>query len=181
MRTGSDPGRRPGARQTGFTYIGMLLFVAITAATLAALGQSWSTAAQRERERELEFRGGEIARAILSYVRASPSSLQQYPTSLEDLLEDRRGPRTRHHLRRAYVDPFTGEADWVLVADGNDPKRFSAVHSRSDQLLMREQLEDGTPIGKASEWVFSAAAYQPLSAQPAAPAAPQAPGTTKRP
>jgi hypothetical protein len=30
-----------------------------------ALGQAWSTAAQRERERELAFRGGEIAQALL--------------------------------------------------------------------------------------------------------------------
>ena len=36
---------------------------ALTAAGLAALGQAWSTAAQREKERELAFRGGEIARA----------------------------------------------------------------------------------------------------------------------
>ena len=34
----------------GFTYLSLLLFVAITAAALAALGQRWSQAAERERD-----------------------------------------------------------------------------------------------------------------------------------
>ncbi|WP_213083242.1 type II secretion system protein, partial [Escherichia coli] len=101
MRTGKA--RHP----RGFTYLAVLFLVAITAAGLAALGRSWTTAAQRERERELEFRGGEIARAIASYARATPNPQAQYPKSWDDLLEDRRGLKARHHLRRLYPDPFT--------------------------------------------------------------------------
>lgn len=145
--------------QSGFTYLGVLFFVAITAAALAALGQAWSTAAQRERERELEFRGGEIARAILSYRQALPERPQS-PASLEDLLEDRRGIKTRHHLRRAYLDPFTGQADWVLVADETDTRRFNAVHSRSATPLLRESRDDGVPLAKASDWRFAASDYE---------------------
>ncbi|MBT9492832.1 MAG: type II secretion system protein [Paucibacter sp.] len=141
--------------QSGFTYLGLLFFVAITAAGLAALGTAWSTAAQRERERELEFRGNEIAQAIGSYLKTSPG-LAQYPASLEDLLADRRGPKTRHHLRRAYADPFTGKVDWVLVADAANPQTFSAVHSRSEQPLLRQVQTDGTPIANAQDWVFAA-------------------------
>ncbi|WP_310385676.1 type II secretion system protein [Roseateles sp.] len=142
-------------RQRGFTYLGLLFFVAITAAGLAALGQAWSTAAQRERERELEFRGNEIAQAIVSYLKTSPG-LAQYPSSLEDLLADRRGPKTRHHLRRAYADPFTGKPDWVLVPDPANPKTFVAVHSRSERPLLRQLQTDGTPIAAAQDWVFTA-------------------------
>ncbi|MCV2370556.1 type II secretion system protein [Roseateles oligotrophus] len=143
------------SRQRGFTYLGLLFFVAITAAGLAALGQAWSTAAQRERERELEFRGNEIAQAIASYLKTSPG-LAQYPGSLEDLLADRRGPKTHHHLRRAYADPFTGKADWVLVPDVANPKTFSAVHSRSERPLLRQLQADGTAIATAQDWVFAA-------------------------
>ncbi|MBW8894437.1 MAG: hypothetical protein JF617_20915 [Burkholderiales bacterium] len=96
-----------GLAARGFTYLGMLFLVALTAAALAALGQAWTTAAQREKERELEWRGGEIARAIASYAKASTNPPGQYPRSLDDLLIDRRGVNARHHLRRAYVDPFT--------------------------------------------------------------------------
>jgi type II secretory pathway pseudopilin PulG len=152
-------------RSRGFTYLGLLFFVAITAASLAALGQSWSTAMQRERERELEFRGEEIARAIASYVKASPGSPPQYPEQLTDLLIDRRGAKTRHHLRRAYLDPFTGKPDWVLVPEQSlagapaSSRTFNAVHSSSKRQLLRQTQPDGTPLSQAEDWVFSASTY----------------------
>jgi len=149
-------GERHAAAQHGFSYLAVLFLVALTAAGLAALGQAWSTAVQREKERELEFRGGEIARAIASYQRASTTGPASYPTSLEDLLEDRRGPRVRRHLRRLYVDPFTGAPDWVLVADPANPRQFRAVHSRAEVPLLRNRGENGQPVGKANDWVFGA-------------------------
>ncbi|MCU7370620.1 hypothetical protein PEC18_06940 [Paucibacter sp. O1-1] len=167
MRTGSW-------RPQGFTYLGMLFFVAITAAAMAALGQSWTTAAQRERERELEFRGQEIARAIASYLKAgvptapgqdaaagaAAGAVGSHPRSFEDLLVDRRGIKPRHHLRRAYVDPMTGKPDWVLVPAPTDPQGFHAVHSRAEQTLLRRISPDGEQASRASDWLFSAAAAE---------------------
>lgn len=167
-------------RAAGFGYLGMLFFVAITAASLAALGQRWTTAAERERERELEFRGGEIARAIASYARVSPGGLApQYPLTLEDLLEDKRSAKPRHHLRRAYTDPFTGLSDWSLVPATADGRRFAAVHSRSEHLLLRESNAAGMPLKLARDWVFAAADYEaPASAEPGASAPAQSPFST---
>lgn len=161
--------------QLGFTYLGLLFFVAISAAALAALGQRWSTAVQRDKERELEFRGQEIARAIDSYLKAGqqvrPKQPPAYPASLDDLLEDRRGVRPLHHLRRAYVDPFTGKPDWVLVPVTGRNLAFQSLHSRSDQPLLR-RLGDADKPTRASDWVFEAglAAARP---DPAASAASQ--------
>lgn len=164
-------------RQRGFSYLAVLFLVALTAAGLAALGQVWRTSAQRERERELEFRGGEIARAIASYQRAAAIEPAPYPASLRDLLEDDRGPRVRRHLRRLYVDPFTGQADWVLVPDPLNPSRFRAVHSRADTELLRRTAPDGQPIARASDWVFDPLAAAPGPARPASAAArPSLPG-----
>lgn len=164
-------------RQRGFSYLAVLFLVALTAAGLAALGQAWRTAAQRERERELAFRGGEIARAIASYQRAAGVEPAPYPTSLRDLLADDRGPRVRRHLRRLYADPFTGQADWVLVPDPLDPSRFRAVRSRADAELLRRATPDGQPIARASDWVFDPLAAAAGPAQPAsAPARPSLPG-----
>lgn len=177
---GSKPRRVRPAGSRGFTYLGLLFFVAISAAALAALGTRWSTAVQREKERELEFRGREIARAIANYLRAGqglPSSVtastqdlsgsgtavlprSRYPRSLEDLLRDERGPQARHHLRRAYVDPFTGRADWVLVPAPEDPQGFQAVHSRSEQPLFKRLSDSGEQELRALDWVFSAADAQ---------------------
>lgn len=126
------PGKR---RQRGFTYLWLLLVLAAGGAGLAALGERASTAVQRERETELVFRGGEIARAIAAYQAATPGPAKALPESLQDLLEDRRGPRVVHHLRRPYVDPFTGEADWVLVK--TESGRIAGVHSRAEVAAFR--------------------------------------------
>src|SRR5262249_29887597 len=130
--------------------------VALTAAGLAALGQAWSTAAQRERERELQFRGEAIASAITKYQKVSPTQVPELPRTLDDLLEDRRGAVVRHHLRQRYADPFTGEADWELVPQDADKTRFGAVRSRSPHEMLRERASDGTTLNKASDWLFVA-------------------------
>lgn len=167
--------------ERGFSYLAVLFLVALTAAGLAALGQAWSTAAQRERERELLFRGGEIARAMASYAKATANPPQQYPTGLEELLEDRRGVQVRHHLRRLYPDPFTGEPDWVLEPEPGQPGRFSAVRSRSTQPLLRVSAADGSPVKIARDLLFSAQVYalvvDPFRGAPAASAASAASAT----
>ncbi len=152
------------SNERGFSYLGLLFFVAVTAAALAALGQAWSTAAQRERERELEFRGGEIARAIASYAKAAPNPPAAYPKRLEDLIVDRRALIPRYHLRRIYPDPFTGQPDWVLVPEPGQPGSFAAVHSRSARELLRDRAPDGSAARKAEDWIFDARAYDAPSA-----------------
>ncbi|WP_422011624.1 type II secretion system protein [Roseateles sp.] len=162
---GSAARRRVAAR--GFTYLGVLFLVALTAAGLAALGKAWSTASQRERERELQFRGEAIAAAITSYQKATPKAPPELPRSLDDLLEDRRGVVIRRHLRQRYADPFTGEPDWELVTQDADKTRFGAVRSRSTHPLLREMAPDGAALRKASDWLFVA---QPADGSAAATA-----------
>ncbi|HEY4080726.1 MAG TPA: type II secretion system protein [Burkholderiaceae bacterium] len=147
---------RPTER--GFTYLFVLFFVAMTAAALAALGQSWSTAAERERERELEFRGEQIARAIVSYQKAAPQQ-QLSPRNFDELLEDRRVPNARHHLRQLYSDPMTGKPDWVLIPDPGDKQRFIGVHSASERELLRTRRSDGQALHLASEREFRASDF----------------------
>ncbi|HEY1091090.1 MAG TPA: type II secretion system protein [Burkholderiaceae bacterium] len=149
MRTG---------RQRGFTYLFVLFFVALTAAGLAGLGRSWQNATERERERELEFRGGQIARAIHAYRKASPG-IEQSPQSLAELIADRRAPVSRQHLRQLYVDPFTGQADWQLLPDPSDPRRFVGVRSRSSQELLRQRIGFCTEVRRASDCAFRAHDY----------------------
>jgi len=111
--------RRP-TQQRGFTYVMLLVAIALVGAALAALGPMWAEQAQREREQEL-LRVGELyARAIQTYRESSPGSLKRYPTTLGDLLLDTRFVGTRRHLRRLYADPLDPQRPWGLVraADG---------------------------------------------------------------
>lgn len=104
-----------GLRCGGFTYIGILIAVALTGVGLAATGDLWSMAAQRDKERQLLFVGDEFRRAITSYHDSTPGAAKQFPRNFEDLLRDPRYPVVRRHLRRLYADPFTGRPDWGIV------------------------------------------------------------------
>lgn len=50
--------------QRGFTYLGVLLLVALMGGALAAAGQLWSPASQRDRERDLLWIGNQYALAL---------------------------------------------------------------------------------------------------------------------
>lgn len=112
-----DSGNRaltPIFRQKGFTYLALLMVVAIGGAVLAAVGELASHASQREKEAELLFAGRQFRQAIASYYEHSPG-VKRYPQALEDLLEDKRTAAVQRHLRRLYRDPMTGKADWHAV------------------------------------------------------------------
>ncbi len=168
--------RRPAPIRTrvgerGFTFLWLIFVLAVVAAGLAAIAQPVSLAVQRDREAELMFRGNEIARALGSYEAATPGDDKQLPLALSDLLEDRRGPHTLHHLRQLYADPFTGLPDWVLVT--TEEGRISGVHSRSDAAALRvvdlPRPRGGGPV-PVSARLFGA---EPVASAPAAtPSAP---------
>jgi type II secretory pathway pseudopilin PulG len=158
----------------GFTYVGLLLAVALAGVGLAAAGQVWSTAAQREREARLLAVGAEFQRALQSYYDASPG-VKVPPETLEALLDDRRVPVTRRHLRRIYEDPITGRREWGLVKLGG---RIVGVHSLSDARPFRG-LHEGKERITYRDWVFQINVESPrreASAEggPSAPAAPLA-------
>ena len=107
----------------GFTYLSLLIAVAITAGALAAAGGLYSHAAQREKERELLFIGEQFRQAIALYYWRTPGGAHQYPKSLEALLEDKRWPVAQRYLRSIPKDPFTqSAATWTPVPPA-DPKR----------------------------------------------------------
>lgn len=101
-------------RQDGFTYIGILIAVALLGISLAAAGTLWSFAAQREKEAELLFIGHQFRTAIAKYRAAGGAGLQ-YPRELQDLVDDDRSAVPRHFLRKLYHDPMTGADDWNVI------------------------------------------------------------------
>jgi type II secretory pathway pseudopilin PulG len=111
-RRGAGAPRGARTRAAGFTYVGLLIAVVILGLMMSEVGVLWRTQAQREREQELLFIGHEFKAAIASYY---ASGGHQFPQELADLLEDKRFPEPRHHLRRLYLDPMTGAADWTIV------------------------------------------------------------------
>ncbi len=99
----------------GFTYIGLLLFIAITGVTLTVTGLSWQYQMRADKEQQLLFVGEQFRLAIDSYYTSTTGTTKVYPVSLNDLLLDKRMPNVRRHLRQIYIDPITGKADWGFV------------------------------------------------------------------
>lgn len=148
-------GLRSGQR--GYTYLLVMFLVAGMGLFAARTGVVWQQVAQREREAELIAVGVEIARALASYARDTPAGTQSRPTELAQLVEDKRWPTPRRHLRKVYRDPMTGTTEWGIERDGN---AILAVHSLSAQAPIRRDgfpPELGDVAGSASsyaEWVF---------------------------
>ena len=179
MRTGEASRHRHRHRhrrhrhrsQRGFTYLWLLFMLAAGGAGLAALGQQVSTAVQRERETELMFRGQQIAQALARYAQASPGAVKTLPSSLAELLDDRRSATPGHHLRRLYVDPFTGRADWQLLL--TDAGQIHGVRSRAGTVALRSFDLPDPPTGQralVSDRVFLVSLAAAASAAPPATA-----------
>ena len=170
------PGDKPVASQkraAGFTYVGVLIAVALKGFGLAAYGELYSHAAQRQKEAELIFIGGQFRDAIASYYNKSPGA-KVYPKKIDELLEDNRFPMAQHHLRRLYRDPMTESTDWGLVeAPGGG---FMGVYSRSEETPIKTgNFAAAEQAFEAAEhytkWMFT---YSPSGpAQNVAPAKPR--------
>jgi type II secretory pathway pseudopilin PulG len=162
--------------ERGFVYVQLLFVLALMGAGLAALGERWTSAAQQERETELMFRGQAFATALQRYQAATPANQPTLPLQLADLLADERRPAVVHHLRRVYLDPFTGLADWRLLRDADG--RICAVASRSSTPARRRQ---GVPLAaganperaRVADWHFGVPCRQ--RPNPSAPPAATSP------
>lgn len=144
----------------GFTYVTVLVLVAVLSLGLAVAGPKWSEARQRDREQELLRIGQLYAQAIAAYYEASPGSLKQYPPALESLLIDTRFIGTRRHLRRLYTDPFAAGAPLQVVRGSDGTVR--GVYSSSSQTpfrqapILAERMEDIPPASQYQGWRFVA-------------------------
>jgi type II secretory pathway pseudopilin PulG len=144
----------------GFTFIGLLMIVAIMGIALLAVGEVWHFAQKREKEQALLFVGGQFRDAIKMYYVHTPAAnkLHPYPNTLEDLLKDPRYPSTQRYLRRIYLDPITNSAEWGLMKypDGG----IYGVYSLSAESTIKKDNFRLADIGfkgkeKYSDWIFS--------------------------
>lgn len=104
-----------GRPASGFTYLSLMILLAIIGLVSAASIKLGAIAARSAAERELLAIGEEYADALQSYAKATPSGMSPLPPSFKELLHDTRFPGMRRHLRKIYVDPMTGTAEWGLV------------------------------------------------------------------
>ena len=157
------------SKQRGFTYIGLLIAVAIMGITLATIGTFWHTTRQRAQEQQLLFVGNQYAQAIFAYYQNTPGADKQFPQKLEDLLLDKRQPYTTRYLRKLFADPITGSKQWGLIkgADGG----IIGVHSLSAATPLKKDnfgrgYEKFAGKKRYADWqfTFSGSSYTPVFA-----------------
>ena len=144
------------SRQTGFTYMGVLMLMAIAGIGMAGVGLVWQQNAQRENEKELLFIGDAYRKAIASYYESSPGA-KQFPLSLDDLLLDKRFPETKRHLRKLYADPITRNKEWGLI---KQQAQITGVYSVSKLAPIKkfgfaDQYEIFSTAVEYNEWKFN--------------------------
>lgn len=105
----------PGTRACGFTYVGTLIMVGILSITAAATLRLGAVAHRRAAEQELLEIGDAFRDAFISYANATPVGMQRTPPSLQELVKDPRYPTPLRHLRKIFVDPVSGRAEWGTV------------------------------------------------------------------
>ncbi len=196
--------KRLPPRQAGFTYLGLIIFVFIIGMVGAATLKIGSLLQRAHAEQELLEIGAQFSAALDSYAKATPRGQPPQPLSLQELLRDTRFPSPRRHLRRIFVDPVSGKAEWGLVRAGeggrilgvhslsqaaplklaNFDKRFSGFENReriSDWKFMADLLGAAAPLAPgAAPQPGNAPQPQPITA-PATPAPPQEPQPTPEP
>jgi general secretion pathway protein G len=146
-------------REDGLTLVELIVTVAILAILASAAFPVARFEVKREKERELRYDLWEMRSAIDAYKDAADRGAFQikldsmgYPPDLQTLVTgvDVQG-KTVRFLRKIPVDPMTGNTDWGLRSNQDDPDSDSwggqnvfDVYSKSDGTAL-----DGT---KYKDW-----------------------------
>lgn len=168
-----SPRRRDGR---GYVLLAVLVALMLAALGVADHGQRRADERRRDAEEELLFVGEQFRTAIESYWRQSPGRARALPTRLSDLLEDRRFPQARRHLRKVFLDPLDPRQDWGLVRQG---EAIVGVYSRAEGSPFRRsgftelQLQAGFDSARSyAEWRFVARLPNPVAPSPFTPKTP---------
>lgn len=188
--------RRPRKRRNGgFTYLSLIILVAIIGLVSASALKLGSVLQRSRAEQELLDIGAAFSDALQSYANATPAGFPPQPPSLKELLKDPRFPTVRRHLRKVFVDPMTGKAEWGITYLG-DKVGVLAVYSLSDAKPVKignfpQRFQGLAGKQKISEWRFAATGgtlpvpgqnqqpgaveVKPVAPVPSAPVAPPPP------
>ncbi len=148
--------RRAPAR--GFTYLSLIVLLMIMGLVAAAALKMGTLMQRAAAEEELLEIGAQFSEALRSYAAATPEGQLKQPRTLQDLLKDPRFPNPRRHLRKIFVDPVTGKAEWGIVWLG-DKVGVLGVYSLSNRRPLKvanfdirfQNLENKERI---SDWKF---------------------------
>ncbi len=131
-------------REAGYVLFGIAIGLVILGISMTAAVPLWQKIVQREREKELIFRGYQYMQAIELYQRKFPGA---YPPNIEMLIEGK-------FLRREYKDPFAETEDGSFrfirqlspeLSQGAQQQRQAAARAAGITDLNRSRAQLTTP------------------------------------
>ncbi|HXH51157.1 MAG TPA: hypothetical protein VNM47_17595 [Terriglobia bacterium] len=99
--------RRRDSSEAGYILLIVMMMATLLLISLAASLPSIYVEGQRDKEKELIFRGEQYARAIILF----HEQFKRYPTSVKELLHT----NNMSFLRKAYPDPMTRNGKWRFI------------------------------------------------------------------
>ena len=146
--------------QRGFTYLGVIILLAIIGLVGAAALKVDALLARAAAEQELLEEGAAFSAALDSYAAATPQGKPTQPPTMQDLLKDNRFPSVKRHLRKIFVDPISGKAEWGITYAG-DKVGVIGVYSLSQaqplkQANFDERFQNFENKAHYADWKFVA-------------------------
>lgn len=141
----------------GFTYVGLLILLAIIALASSVTIQGVALLQQRAAEEQLLLVGEEFQSALQRYAQATPVGQRTQPAALKDLLNDPRYPTARRYLRQIYVDPLTGTRDWGVLRGKEGIVAVYSLSPRQPLKISNFPLRHAEFAGATSysKWIFT--------------------------
>jgi hypothetical protein len=104
------PARRPQPSEGGYILVAVMFMLAALVIAMSVAEPRIAASIQRDRELETMRRGKQYARAVKLYYK----QFNAYPSNVDALVQT----NNVRYLRKKYLDPTTGKADWKPIPYG---------------------------------------------------------------
>ncbi len=117
--------RRARCAESGYALVMVMFILALLVLTMAEAAPTVLSNIQREREKEMVWRGKQYTRGIRMYY----TKMNRFPTSLDDLTKPKTGIR---FMRQAYKDPMNQvDGSWRLIYVGPNGQLIGSLNNRT--------------------------------------------------
>jgi type II secretory pathway pseudopilin PulG len=131
--------------QQGFALLLVIFMTTMLLILATMVAPNIKTEGQREKEKEMIWRGRQYARGVKLYYR----KMGRFPTSVDDLTKPKVG--SLRFLRQAYKDPMnTQDGSWRLIYVGPAGQLIGSLKPPQTNLQFGQAPGMGTPVGSMS-------------------------------
>src|SRR6516165_10258353 len=142
----SRPTRRSPEHESGYAIVIVMFFLALLVLGVAAAAPTVLSDIQREREKDLVWKGEQYARGVKLYY----MKMHKFPPSLEELTSNKNSIR---FMRQAYKDPMNQkDGSWRLIYVGPSGQLIGSVKNRNISLNGQPSVATGLTAGSPSSF-----------------------------